>query len=267
MSSDPAAQLSLDSLQFDRAEYADPESVPAFVCARCSAPIAGTYYHFGRTTLCAVCGKRRRAETGPDQSAGTFLRAGALGLGVAVVGALLYYGVIALMGAPIALLTIAIGWQVGRGVARATGGRSTRRHRVMAVALTYLSLVLAYAPFAMTAWQRDAHAGDSLADSATAEAAVFVAASDLPAVRSASFITVARAKYGRDALAGAGVGLALVVSVVVLTLPLLVAGASMPGGILSIFMMAYGLRMAWTNTAPSGVVATGPYAVGRRALQ
>jgi hypothetical protein len=266
MSSDPAAQLSLDSLQFDRAEYAGADSVPAFVCACCAAPIAGMYYHFGKTTLCAGCGKVRRRETGPDRSAGTFLRAAALGLGVAVVGALLYYGIIALMGAPIALLTIAIGWQVGRGVARATGGRSTRRHRVMAVALTYFSLVLAYTPFAMTAWQRVGSTASGSVDSATA-ATLSVATSDRSAVRSASFITVARAKYARDALAGGRIALALVVSVVVLTLPLLVAGMSMPGGILSIFMMAYGLRMAWANTAPSGVAATGPYAVGRRAFQ
>jgi hypothetical protein len=73
--------------------------------------------------------------------------AGALGLGLAaaLVGAALHWTVGALTGLEIGYVSLAIGFLVGAGVRRGAGRRSFGL-QLLALALTYLSIALAYVP-------------------------------------------------------------------------------------------------------------------------
>jgi hypothetical protein len=271
MSAEPEIQPSAAPLQFDRAVHVDPSAAPALQCARCTTPIAGAYYRDGDAMLCAGCGEARQRTAAPDRSLGTLVRAAVLGVGAAVLGALLYYGVMAYLELEIGIVAIAIGWLVGRAVARATRGRSARRHRGVALTLTYLSVAMAYAPFAIKEWKdgKDATptakaAADSAATSApgsgTATAAARASADSTPtaATRSAPAAT-----KDADALTAGRVALALlVVSGLLLALPVMAALGSMPGGLLSILIIGFGMRQAWTIAGASNAVVTGPYAIG-----
>jgi hypothetical protein len=256
MSTEPEVQPSLAPLQFDRAVHADPSAAPGLLCSRCTKPIAEAYYHDGDKTLCAGCGKVRQHMAAPDRSAGTLLRAAAFGGGGAIVGALLYYGVMAFLELEIGIVAIAIGWLVGRAVATATHGRSARRHQVLAVALTYLSVAMAYAPFAIKEWKSDAKSAKVAADS------TIKADSTTRAVAARGAATAGATKSSDAPTAGGFAMALLVVSGLLLALPIMAALGSMPGGLLSILIIGFGLRQAWTITIASNAVVTGPHAIG-----
>jgi hypothetical protein len=267
MSTEPEVQPSLAPLQFDRAVHADPSAAQALLCSRCTKPIADAYYHDGDKTLCTGCGKVRQHMAAADRSAGTFLRATMFGVGGAVVGALLYYGVMEFLGLEIGIVAIAIGWLVGRAMAKATRGRSARRHQIMAVGLTYFSVALAYAPFAIKEWKKEAKSASVVPDSTvTKELVAAPASSDPTPLASTTTPEAATTKQSTDAPTSGGFALALLmVSGILLALPIMAALGSMPGGLLSILIIGFGLRQAWTITVASNTDVTGPHAIGGEA--
>lgn len=269
MSAQPEAKPSEAPLQFDRAVHADPSAAAELACARCEKPIAAAYYHDGNTTLCAECGTVRQLAAVPDRAAGTLVRAAAFGVGAAIVGALVYWGVMEYLELEIGIVAIAIGWLVGRAVARATRGRSARRHQVMAVGLTYFSVAMAYAPFAIKEW-KNSDKSAAVASDSTATATVPTGSPPAPAAAApataATPVSPPAAGTTDDEVTAGGVAFALLmVSGLLLALPITAAVGSMPSGILSILIIGFGLRQAWTVSVASNSTVTGPHAIGGQA--
>src|SRR6202011_1547491 len=77
------------------------------------------------------------------------LTAGVFGLGAGVIGAGIYYAVIAIAHLEIGIVAILIGYMVGYAVRKGARGRGGLRFQVLAVALTYASIALAYTPIAL----------------------------------------------------------------------------------------------------------------------
>jgi hypothetical protein len=272
MSDKPEATPSDAPLKFDRAVQSDPSGSAVLACSRCSTPITDAYYHHGDETLCAGCGKTRQHLTKPDRSFRTLASAIALGGVAALVGALVYWGVMEFLELEIGIVAIAIGWMVGRAVAKATRGRSARRHQVMALGLTYLSVALAYAPFAVKEWRKEAKEGttsrvaaDSSATARPTSAGVVAAPADsmlvVQAGAAAGTDTAAAPKKDEPMPGGLAVAL-LAVFGIVLALPIIAALGSMPGGLLSLLIIGFGLRQAWTVSVASNRAVTGPHVVG-----
>jgi len=147
---DPNTRPAPEPLQFDRAiesgAPAGEQSRPALTCAGCGQPIETYYYHLGGATLCANC-KQSVEQTLAKQHAGdVFPRAAIFGLGAAVAGAAIYYGVIALLNLEIGIVAILIGYMVGAAIRKGARGGGGRRYQILAVALTYFSVGLAYSP-------------------------------------------------------------------------------------------------------------------------
>jgi hypothetical protein len=218
-------------------------------------------------------------------------RAGLFGLGAAIAGAIVYYGVIAITDFEIGIVAILIGYMVGWAVRRGTRGRGGRRLQLLAVALTYFSVAMAYLPLAIKGMNDDkttsgglskraadsthlAASGDTTvtaaedstvapnADSSAASApdstAVAATSADSTAPRDSVHATVGRLG-GADLAKGLGAILLLT-----LALPVLVVFGSMPSGILSAVIIGVGLRQAWRMTGAHEVTVHGPYKVGAR---
>jgi hypothetical protein len=132
------------SLQFDRAEPATPSSGPA--CVACSRPLTDTYHTLNDRVLCEPCRRRLESEWTSASGAARVLPAFLWGLGGAILGAALYYGVLALTGYEIGLIALVVGWLVGRGVRQGSGGRGGALYQAMAIVLTYASIVSTYVP-------------------------------------------------------------------------------------------------------------------------
>ena len=141
-----------EPLQFDVAEDV-AQSAPAAAgtgdvrCVACQFPgPLRSYFDVNGKPLCERCKDALLAhESRPHL--GTFLKASFLGLCGAAIGAGLFYGIVALTGYQLGLVSIVVGLLVGFAVRRGSGGRGGRRYQVLAVGLTYAAICSTYLPF------------------------------------------------------------------------------------------------------------------------
>jgi hypothetical protein len=238
-------------LQFDKAvpttaKQASPEA-QSVTCAVCQRTIADRYFDINAQPTCDRCKQQvaRHAET--PRGFGVFGKAVLFGLGAAILGAALYYAVIAITDYEIGLVAIAIGFMVGYAIRKATEDRGGLRFQILAIVLTYWAVGLAYMPFVFT--------GDSRAPDAQMLA---------PAPTEAAFADPEPAPAAEPlGAAGAviGIGLLFALSFV---LPVLSVFSSMPGGLISAAIIAFGMQQAWRMTAAPHIVITGPFRIARK---
>ena len=132
-----------DNLQFDKAELNQPA---ATTCAMCQTPLSDQYFQAMGKVLCEPCaGQVRQYNEGTGSGPGGFAMSIALGVGAAILGTAVYGAIMIYAGWEIGLISIAIGWLVGRGVRKGSGGRGGLPFQILAAFLTYASIVGAYA--------------------------------------------------------------------------------------------------------------------------
>lgn len=132
-----------EEIQFDRADFATPR---ALVCRGCQAPIPVEYYAANGQVFCAHCADALRQQlSGPDLSVSRLGQSLLLGLAAAIAGAAVYAAVMIYAHSEWALISIAIGWLVGRAVRLGTDNRGGWPYQVMSALLTYTSICAAYA--------------------------------------------------------------------------------------------------------------------------
>ncbi len=216
----------MDSLQFQKAEFEDPRPK----CAACRKPMGSSYFQLARHNICEACAeaveKRQARPQGP-----ALLRGFLYGMGAAVGCAIVYAIVTFATGMSLALLSIAVGYLVGRAVRIGAGGVGGRRCQILAVALTYFAITMSYAPVIVKE-MRDSP--KLKAERAKAESV--------------------RTKVGPVTLV-AGIA---AISAISLAAPFL-ALAGGASGIIGLIIVFLGLAQAWRLTARDRRVLTGPY--------
>lgn len=123
-------------LQFDRVEK--PAS---HACSECRSALHDSYFQANGHMLCETCAEKIR--NGFAQKRGgfvRFLKSTAYGIGGAFVGSAAYTAVLTITHINAALITILIGWLVGKGVTKGNGGRGGRGYQVLAVLITYMAI-------------------------------------------------------------------------------------------------------------------------------
>jgi hypothetical protein len=255
-------------------------SAAALSCAKCSSPIGAYYYEAGGAVYCARC---KRAIEEATSSSGGFGRGALFGLGAAMLGAFGYWAFIKITDIDWALVSIAVAAFVATAIRKGNGGRGSRRFQILAVALTYLAIGGAYAPFVIAGLREGGEktaathvAGDSTGMTATTDATEADVADDgaAPAVEhdslSAPATTHAAAgvtKTSPPAAIGLFFGAVLLVA---LAGPIIsVIGGGFPGSLINIAIIGFALQRAWQMTggaaaATGGHAFTGPYKVGAR---
>jgi hypothetical protein len=139
-----------DDIRFDRIEGAPPQQA----CAACQQPLAGSYFHVDGKVTCASCAEAVRAQRGPTGSgAGRFARAVLGGLAGGFVGALVWFAVLKLTGYEVGLVAIVVGLLVGGGVRWGSHRRGGWLYQLLAVGITYCSIVATYVPLAVEAME------------------------------------------------------------------------------------------------------------------
>src|SRR4029077_2464037 len=164
--------------------------------------------------------------------------------GAGIVGAAIYYAVIAIAHLEIGIVAILIGYMVGYSVRKGTQGRGGRRFQVLAAVLTYLSVAGAYAPLAIQQAMADRPAQQS--------AAVSSSGNGLSTPDSAK-PAQPRPRSRRPLLS------LVVLSGLLVALPVLVVFGSLPSGLISAFIIFIGMRQAWKMTGALVVRVAGPY--------
>lgn len=252
-----------DSLQFDTvAPVAGQEAVstPAsgVTCIGCGQAITDSYYDINGNSTCATCRALVERNAAEARRWGVFFRALAMGLGAAVLGAVLYYAVIAITNYEIGIVAIAIGYMVGYAIRRGARGAGGRRFQVAAVLLTYWAVGLAYTPLA---FREMAGAQDPAVQEATADRAMPSSSAGAPATTGQR--PDGSGTTGAPTAQFSVVVALLVVSAMTLVLPVLSVIGSMPGGLLSALIIGVGMRQAWQMTAAPLLQITGPLRIAR----
>lgn len=188
-------------------------------CAGCARRLSESYYRAGEQKLCGDCAGRLLAAF-PRDSQARFTRALLLGVGAAAAGLAVYAGFTIVTHLYIGYLSLGVGWLVARAMLQGSGGVGGRRYQIAAVTLTYLSIALAEVP-----------------------------------------ILVYGILHNPKIHLGAGFSFARS------ALPLLWFGISSPfqqlrqplQGLLGLFILSIGLRIAWRMTQARSVAIDGPY--------
>jgi hypothetical protein len=132
--------------QFATAEYAPNTSINA--CTACRRPIGGAYFLVNGTAVCGDCTDKIRAQL-PRDSHPAFVRALLFGIAGAVVGLVLYVIVALATGLMIGLVSLAVGFIIGKAMNMGSGGVGGRRYQIAAVLLTYLAVSMSAVPIAI----------------------------------------------------------------------------------------------------------------------
>ena len=218
-----------DDLQFGTAEPTTPftpgsDAGAAIACAQCARPIATRYWTVAGRTTCGDCkAKVERALAGEDSTrGGRIAKSLALGLGAAVVGAALWFGVALWLGGSLGIVALATGWLVGRAVQVGSGGRGGRRYQVMAALLAYLPVVL----------------------------------------KSYAFSAYTALTYGATVRGAAQDPFSLFMFADAFVRPIVANLLAMPRGLISLAIIAFGIHQAWTMNAQIEIPITGPHRIG-----
>ena len=268
MATDGSPLPSLDAapLQFDATTSA-PAAPQPMSCHTCAQPIQSVYYESAGQVLCARCRGKLEVSAGAAGKSGRFLRASGLGLGAALVGAVIYYAIIAATGYSIGLVAILVGFLVGKGVFIGSGKRGGRAYQFLAVTLTYFAIALTYVPYARDAFKEKmdektaAHADSAtIVPSNAAPADSLAASTATPATSSAPATSPTATPVTTPVKAtriGAGT-IVIALGFVVLfcfALPI-IAGFSAP---ITLIITAFGLMQAWRMNRKVELTVSGPY--------
>ena len=134
-------------LQFQTAEFLGRK------CTLCQSGIDQTYYQIQGRDACPACAEAQVQLQNQTDSADKTMRALLWGSGAALLGAA-GFAIVAMIGLRLAILSIGVGWLVGRAIKKGTAGYSSRKYQVMAVVLTYLAIATSYVPLVMSAMAR-----------------------------------------------------------------------------------------------------------------
>jgi hypothetical protein len=138
----PGAAPADEALQFDHADFT---AAPAFlICGGCGQPIRDAYYEIQGKVYCGRCRDQVVNRFGGRSGPAHYARGGLFGLAAALAGASLFLVVLQLVGYPISLLYVVIGYMVGMAVRKGAGYRGGLPYQVLAILLTYAGVVACF---------------------------------------------------------------------------------------------------------------------------
>jgi hypothetical protein len=229
-------------LQFDRAEYSSPAT--STICAQCDQALVQSYYEVNGALLCPVC-RERLNEAASGSAVVRLFRALIAGLGAAILGAIVWWGVRKGTGYEVGLISIGIGIGVGRAVRWGSKGRGGWAYQLIAVLLTYAAVAGNYTPDVIEAIQENAKQEEAAASKAPPQ----------------SSTSKPPAKVSGDANEAPSFGeflLALVALFAIAAAAPFMQGAS---NIIGLLIIAFGLFEAWKINRRAPLTINGPFAV------
>jgi len=255
---DPTPAPSPDELQFDKADMTE-ESTGPLVCHACQRHLYDVYFEVDAQPSCEMCRYELETERSRGSGPGRFARTLVAGGFAGLVGAGLYYAVLALTGYEVGLVAIVVGFLVGFGVRWGSRGRGGWPYQVLAVTITYVAIVSTYVPFIFEEIQ-NMEATDVAETSVPGVATE--ATFETPTEASAAPAAGAEAA-GLEEEIGAGQAMAALAlfGLFILAIPFL-------GGfenILGILIIGFGLYQAWKINAHQPLSIEGPFQVGKTA--
>lgn len=251
--SDPTTQpvpANPGEIQLDRADFTGSRPAGAR-CDVCGNALLGNYFEINGKMACERCRYEVEAAFQRRGGAGGFLKALFAGLGAAAAGSVLYYAVREATGYNIGLISILVGWGVGKSVHWGARGKGGWAYQALAVFLTYMAIVSTYLPAIFTAIEARAHKKAAVTAPAQAGGAA-------PQAASAPGPAQQQAKVGRPISLGQAVLGLGAIFLLAAEIPFL-AAARQP---ITLLIIAFGLWEAWKINRRTELSISGPFQVG-----
>lgn len=229
-------------LQFDRVEYASTPTTTA--CANCRKAIVQSYYELNGKFICSNCHQALTQGGADDDRMLRVGRAAMAGLGAAILGAFVWWGVRKLTGYEVGLISIGIGIAVGKAVRWGSHHRGGWAYQLLAILLTYSAVTMNYVPDIIQGAMKANEKQTNVAKTGTTpQPAVQKANAAAPAEDAPGFGTLLLAIAGLIAIAAAAPFLAGI------------------DNIIGIAIIAFGLYEAWKINKRVPLTFTGPFSV------
>jgi hypothetical protein len=132
-------------MDFTQAQF-EGGTPAAAQCAACKLNLTGQYWTAGPLTVCAGCAEQVKAGPPPGGGFVRVFKAVLFGCGAGLLGATGYGLIIHYAKVELALVTILIGWMVGRSVRVGSEHRGGRGYQLLGALLTYGWCMMAYVP-------------------------------------------------------------------------------------------------------------------------
>lgn len=125
----------MDDLQFEKADYGGT----ATPCAMCNRGIEGQYWQANGHPVCQACASQLSAtQNTPGRN--RLIQGAIFALGAAAAASIAYAAILIVTGYDLALVSIAVGWLVGKAARQGTGGIGGRPVQIVAVVATYIAI-------------------------------------------------------------------------------------------------------------------------------
>jgi hypothetical protein len=247
-----------DALQFDHAESiesAGSDAPAGPTCAACKQPIDDAYYEISGTVFCGRCKNLIRTHHQGGSKIARLARATAFGSAAAIAGFAIYFAVLKITGWQIGLISVLVGFMVGKAVHTGCRGRGGWLYQALAIFLTYSAICASYSAFVIP---------ELLARNLGAEAEKKEAVAPKPnaAPEENGKPVVEKAEEAEPpvpvpSLAHLAIGLLLLVGLF-FAIPI-IAGFHSPIGLL---IVGFALWEAWKMNRKTNLVINGPFLVG-----
>lgn len=135
-----------EPLQFDRADDDAASGATLRSCVNCKQPIVDRYYTLGDKLLCVPCHAALQTALNAGSSATRYAAALLRGSVAALLGAVISYVFTRVTHIELGLVSILVGYLVGKGVAQGARNKGGPGYQALAVGLTYVAVALSYAP-------------------------------------------------------------------------------------------------------------------------
>jgi hypothetical protein len=247
----------VEPIQFDHAEFTTP--APAVLgCQSCKQPIPDAYFEVNGLILCDRCRQAILASfQRPQGRVFRFVKASVFGFGAALAGAAITYAVyVVSKGWTLGILSILVGWMVGKAVRKGSEMRGGWQYQVLAVALTYSAMSWSSVPVLM------GHFHDQIPEKPVevgkAEKPAAKAGDDLKPDLPAAEGKRPQVRHNAETIGGSVV-LFVFSLIISYFLPYFMIQS---GDIIGLLILLFGLQTAWRMTRKLNLSINGPFRVG-----
>ena len=196
---------------------------------------------------CSTCAQQAEKLVPPD-SHKAFSRALLFGIGAAIVGCIGYALFEIVTGIMMGWIALLVGLFVGRAMKAGSRGLGGRRYQITAALLTYAAVAVAFIPVALhdlNTKQKVDTATTQSTDQGTRQQSNHGQTAQTNRTPAHGFSSVL---IGVATLLGLG-----------LVSPFLMFSGSVPSALLNLFIIFYGVQMAWKHMASARVQVEGPF--------
>ena len=265
-----------DDLQFDRAKYDDDatpgdaaSAAPAATCAVCHEPITDAYHTVNQNVVCPRCLAQLQAGLAGGSKTGRVLAATAWGVGAGLLGSIIWFTVRKTTGYEVGIIAIAVGLLVGAAVRRGAQARGGLVYQLLAVFLTYSSIVANYIPDVFMALRDNANEERVVAATQPATTQPASSRAEDAATQPAVATTPHDGDDADSPLKDTSPFEAALLLVLLLVLVFAIAFVApiLAGfeNIIGLLIIAFALWEAWKMNARAQLNIAGPFAVGTHA--